>query len=155
MKIFDLQCASGHAFEGWFSSELDFQEQQDRGLLTCPLCASTEVARIPSAPRLNLKAQGKASSSRRRAVESGGKDVVSVPSAALQAAWLKAVRHVMANTEDVGQRFAEEARRMHYGEIEERGIRGQATHEQTRDLLEEGVPVMPLPMPDSLKGTLQ
>ena len=75
--------------------------------------------------------------------------------ARLQAAWLKMVRHVMANTEDVGQRFAEEARKIHYGETEERGIRGQATREQTEALLEEGIGVLPLPIPKALKEPLQ
>jgi len=65
------------------------------------------------------------------------------------------VRRVMAQTEDVGQRFAEEARRMHYGEAEERAIRGQATPAQTEELLEEGIAVMPLPLPPGFKGTLQ
>lgn len=155
MKIFDLQCTSGHTFEGWFSSDDDFQQQQDSGLLSCPLCASTEVARIPSAPRLNLKTASQAPSQGPRAAVARGKGVAAVPSAELQAAWLKAVRHVMTHTEDVGERFAEEARRMHYGEAEERGIRGQATREQTRDLLDEGIPVLPLPLPDGVKDTLQ
>ena len=78
-----------------------------------------------------------------------------LPPQALQAAWLHMVRRVMANTEDVGQRFAEEARRMHYGESEARGIRGQATAEQTEALLDEGIAVMPLPVPDGFKDTLQ
>ena len=81
--------------------------------------------------------------------------VTSMSTAQMQAAWLQAVQHVMANTEDVGPRFAEEARKMHYGESEERGIRGQATPEQTRDLLEEGISVLPLPIPDALKGPVQ
>ena len=68
---------------------------------------------------------------------------------------MRAVREVMANTENVGDRFADEARKMHYGEAEERGIRGQATRQQTESLLEEGIAVMPLPLPASLKETLQ
>jgi hypothetical protein len=72
-----------------------------------------------------------------------------------QEAWMKMVKHVIANTEDVGQNFAEEARKMHYGESEERNIRGQASMEETQDLLEEGIEVMPLPVPDALKGGLQ
>lgn len=154
MKIFDLQCASGHAFEGWFASEHDYQDQLDRGLLSCPMCSATEVVRVPSAPRLNLGAPAAPPASARPAA---GKpqDVASMKPAELQAAWLRAVQHVMSRTEDVGQRFPEEARRMHYGEVEERGIRGQATPEQTRELLEEGIAVMPLPIPDALKDTLQ
>jgi hypothetical protein len=72
----------------------------------------------------------------------------------VQLAWLKMVQHVMANTEDVGQGFAEEARKMHYGETEERNIRGQVSMEETRSLLEEGIPVMPLPLPAALKGSV-
>lgn len=157
MKVFDLQCAGGHAFEGWFSSEDDYQDQLRRGLLACPLCSETEVIRVPSAPRLNLRAQAAPDRKPKQKNEAGqpGTEVASVPPAAMQAAWLQAVRRVMARTEDVGQRFPEEARRMHYGETEERGIRGQATPEQTRDLLEEGIPVMPLPIPDGFKDTLQ
>jgi len=68
---------------------------------------------------------------------------------------MKMVKHVIANTEDVGQNFADEARKMHYGESEERHIRGQASMEETQDLLEEGIEVLPLPMPESIKSGLQ
>jgi hypothetical protein len=98
-----------------------------------------------SAPRLNLGASQ----------PSRGQDVVTASAPTLQAAWLKMVRHVMANTEDVGERFPEEARRIHYGESEERGIRGQATPEQTEALLEEGIGVLPLPIPKGMKEPLQ
>jgi hypothetical protein len=73
----------------------------------------------------------------------------------MQAKWLQMVRHVMANTEDVGERFAEEARRIHYGESQERNIRGQASKEETEALLEEGIGVLPLPIPKALKGPIQ
>ena len=72
-----------------------------------------------------------------------------------QAAWLKMVRHVLAHTEDVGERFAEEARRIHYGESRERNIRGQASREETAELIEEGIGVMPLSLPAGLKEPLQ
>jgi len=74
---------------------------------------------------------------------------------ALQAAYLQLARRVVAETEDVGVRFADEARKIHYGESAERGIRGQASPEQTRELIEEGIAVMPLPLPAGLKGPLQ
>ena len=82
-------------------------------------------------------------------------DVVNLEPAQLQAALLKMVRHVVANTEDVGDSFPEEARKMHYGETEARNIRGHATAEETQDLMEEGIAVMPLPLPDVLKEPLQ
>jgi hypothetical protein len=145
MKVLNLQCSRRHAFEGWFASEDAFQGQLARGLVECPMCGDTVVSKMLSAPRLNL---GASASEPRQ-------DVASVPEPELQAAWLKMVRHVMANTDDVGERFAEEARRIHYGETEERGIRGQASREETEALMEEGIGVLPLPIPKALKGTLQ
>src|SRR4051794_27440725 len=96
VKVLDLQCSSGHGFEGWFGSEDDFQSQLARSLVECPLCGDKAVQKRLSAPRLNL---GAAQPSRRR-------DVVS-PGQAMQAEFLKAMRQVLANTEDVGERFAE------------------------------------------------
>ncbi len=145
MKVLNLQCSHTHSFEGWFASEDDFQSQLARGLVECPMCGNNHITKMLSAPRLNLGA-----------VEpSTRQEVVSVPDASLQTAWMKMVRHVMANTDDVGERFAEEARRIHYGETEERGIRGQASREETEALIEEGIGVLPLPIPDALKGPLQ
>jgi hypothetical protein len=145
MKVFDLQCSHSHSFEGWFASEDDFQGQLGRGQVECPMCGDTAVSKMLSAPRLNLGA----------AQPESRQEVVNTPDASMQAAWLKMVRHVMANTEDVGERFPEEARKIHYGESEERGIRGQASPEQTEALLEEGIGVLPLPIPKALKETLQ
>jgi hypothetical protein len=146
MKVLNLQCSHRHAFEGWFGSEEDFQGQLQRGLVECPICGDTGVAKLPSAPRLNLGAQPQ---------PAGKQEVMAMPDASMQAAWLKMVRHVMANTEDVGERFAEEARRIHYGESDERGIRGQASREETEALLEEGIGVLPLPIPKAFKGPVQ
>lgn len=146
MKVLDLQCPHGHGFEGWFGSEDDFQSQLARGLVECPVCGDTSVTKKLSAPRLNLGASVPA--------ESKAREVAAVDPQ-LQAAWMKMVRHVLANTEDVGGRFAEEARRIHYGEAAERNIRGQASREETESLLEEGITVMPLPIPKALKEPLQ
>lgn len=146
MKVLDLQCSAHHQFEGWFASEDDFQGQLGRGLVECPMCGDKAIAKKLSAPRLNLGAQPEPAPKQ---------EVMTAPDAKLQAAWLKMVRHVMANTEDVGERFADEARKIHYGETEERGIRGQATPEQTQALLEEGIGVLPLPIPKGLKEPLQ
>lgn len=143
MKVLDLRCAHDHRFEGWFGSDDDWSSQQARQLVECPLCGDTAVERLPSAPRLHLST-GAASES----VD------VAKPSAA-QGQWLRALREVIARTEDVGERFAEEARRIHYGEIEQRGIRGRASREQTDALRDEGIEVMPLPVPAALKEPLQ
>lgn len=161
MKVLNLQCSSGHVFEGWFASEDDFQDQQARQLVACPLCSDTAVSKMLSAPRLNLGRGSEPPPARdaaRPAAAGAGEQaspVAALPPQAMQAAWLQMVRRVLAQTEDVGERFADEARRIHHGEAAERGIRGQATPQQTEELLEEGIAVMPLPIPDSLKNTLQ
>jgi hypothetical protein len=146
MKVIDLRCQSGHRFEGWFASDDDFLEQNGRGLIECPLCADKVVVRLPSAPRLNLSGAREPTPAAPATPD---------PALALQAKWLEMVRHVVANTEDVGERFADEARRIHYGETPERGIRGQATAEQREALVEEGIEVHPLPIPAALKDGLQ
>jgi hypothetical protein len=140
MKVIDLRCQSGHRFEGWFASDDDFLDQNGRSLIECPLCADKVIVRLPSAPRLNLSSPAEPAPS---------------PEAALQARWMQMVRHVLANTEDVGERFADEARRIHYGETAERGIRGQASAEQREALADEGIEVHPLPLPAAFKDPLQ
>ena len=174
MKVLDLGCEQGHGFEGWFASEEDFSDQRERGLLECPLCGTRAVHKRLSAPRLNL---GRGASERPmgRQTESvsgdsaradaanavagtgtdGGSPEAAATLAVMQEAWLKAVRHVMAHTEDVGGRFAEEARRIHYGESHERAIRGQVSGEERQSLLEEGIEVMALPVPKGLTGPVQ
>ena len=153
MKVLNLQCAHAHAFEGWFGSEDDFQGQLARGLVECPLCGDSAITKLPSAPRLNLGATEPAPAA--ATATQPKQEVMSAPNAQLQAAWMQLVKQVMANTEDVGERFADEARKIHYGETEERGIRGQASREETQALLEEGIGVLPLPIPKGMKGPLQ
>jgi hypothetical protein len=152
MKVLNLQCGQAHAFEGWFGSEEDFQGQLARGLVECPMCGDAEITKMPSAPRLNL---GASEPQARTAPDAPRQEVMSAPNPQLQAAWMQLVKQVIANTEDVGERFADEARKIHYGETEERGIRGQASKEETQALLEEGIGVMPLPIPKGMKGPLQ
>ena len=152
MKVLNLRCANGHGFEGWFASEDDFLGQNGRGLVECPLCADRVVTRMPSAPRLNL------SGAREPAPPAKPENPAKSPAANpgdLQALWMQVVRHAIENTEDVGQRFAEEARRIHYGESESRGIRGLASPEEREALHEEGIEVMALPIPAALKGPVQ
>lgn len=154
MKVFDLFCAHQHTFEGWFASEDDFQQQHVRGLVQCPMCGSADIRKGLSAPRLNLHASADVPPAAQKAAPAGG-GAVEPSQQALQAAWLNAARRIIAGTEDVGSRFAAEARRMHYGEIEERGIRGQATAQETAELLDEGISVMPLLLPEASKEPLQ
>lgn len=150
MKVFDLHCPLDHVFEGWFASEEDFRSQLDRGLVECPMCGSKELRKGLSAPRMNLGAQPAAAAPAPVPDEADRRKLH-----ALQAAWLEVSRKIAAKTEDVGERFAEEALRMHKGGEPERPIRGQATPQQAMELLEEGVPVMPLALPKSSKETLQ
>jgi hypothetical protein len=146
MKVLNLRCANGHGFEGWFASEEDFLGQNGRGLVECPMCSDHVVTRMPSAPRLNLSGAREPEPARPAAQ----------PAAAdLQAMWMQAVREILRNTEDVGERFAEEARRIHFGEAEERGIRGVASPQERQALHEEGIEVMALPLPAALKGPVQ
>ncbi|MEY3610475.1 MAG: hypothetical protein RJB14_197 [Pseudomonadota bacterium] len=175
MKVLDLQCALGHSFEGWFASQADYDAQRERGLVTCPVCNNSEITKMLSAPRLNLGHGAAPESTPGQGVPAAGSAASSSPSRApeaapsaqtlpevapeamrqLQAAMVKMVHHVMANTEDVGTQFAEEARKIHYGEREERNIRGQATREETEALIDEGIDVVALPVPEHLKGPLQ
>ena len=159
MKVLDLQCRQGHAFEGWFASQEDYASQRERGLLTCPVCNDAEVSKKLSAPRLNLgrSAEPAAPAPDAPQVPATAPAPQAMPALpqALQAAMLKMVRHVMANTEDVGTRFAEEARKIHYGEADNRNIRGQASREETEALLDEGIDILPLPVPAGLKEPLQ
>jgi hypothetical protein len=171
MKVLDLQCQHQHRFEGWFGSEEDFQSQLARGLVECPLCGDASITKKLSAPRLNL------STSREVAVTQDATDSIAenvhptrtnqqnsaqnpllhtvLQDPQFQAAYLHMARKIMATTEDVGTQFASEARKMHYGEAKERSIRGQASQDETLELLDEGIDVLPLHLPAALKEPLQ
>jgi len=152
MKVLDLQCAQSHGFEGWFGSEDDFASQLARGLVACPMCGDTAITKKLSAPRLNLGHHARTSSTdqpRQEVVATGDSHT------ALQAAWLGMARRILANTDDVGDQFAEEARKIHYGEAPQRGIRGKASQAESEALADEGIEVMQLALPDVLKGPLQ
>ena len=163
MKVLNLRCANGHGFEGWFASDDDYMDQNGRRLIECPLCSDNVVTRMPSAPRLNLSGarEPQVATPTPSASEKPANAVpAAVPVAAaqpadMQAAWMQTVRHLMANTEDVGPRFALEARRMHYGEIQNRAIRGQASPQEREALLDEGIETVAIPVPAALKGPLQ
>lgn len=160
MKVLDLQCEHQHVFEGWFASEDDYHQQLERGLLSCPVCGATEVHKMLSAPRLNLgrgepgQPEEAAAPAQTPPADAGVAAGHGVP-AALQAQVLRAMRELVARTEDVGERFADEARAMHHGEIEQRSIRGRATREVAQELLDEGIEILPLPDLPVVKETLQ
>ena len=159
MKVLDLQCPLGHRFEGWFASADDFESQLSRKLIECPICSATEVSRMPSAPRLNLSGatrtrQGEAQPDdvqRAQADEGSGKSggVGGAPAGQhareFEAMALRMLREVVGKAENVGDRFAEEARRIHYNEAPARSIRGVTTPEDARALVDEGIEVMALP----------
>jgi hypothetical protein len=146
MKVLDLQCPHGHRFEGWFASADDFEAQAAKHLVECPICGAKEVSRLPSAPRLNLSG---ASAAQPAAAANGS------AAQEWQARAMRALREVLEKTENVGDRFAEEARRIHYNEAPARNIRGVTTPEDAKALVEEGIDVMPLPIPAALKEPLQ
>lgn len=149
MIVFDLLCAGGHRFEGWFASAKDFASQNERHLVACPTCSSAPVERIPSATRANLGAQPpKADKPPQKTPDMEGKDAFAIA----QILYSRMLDELLAKSEDVGKQFPEEARRIHYKEAPERAIRGQATDEEHDELVDEGIPVarLPLPKPGSL-----
>ena len=130
MIVFDLKCLGGCAvFEGWFSSSGDFAEQTERGLVQCPYCGSNEVAKAPMAPRLGCS----------DGIAIDAKDAI----AALAAVQAK----LLSESEWVGADLPETARAMHLGEMEQRPVHGQASADEARSLIDEGVSIVPLPLP--------
>lgn len=161
MKVYNLACPLDHRFEGWFASEEDCLAQQDKGILACPICDSTQITRMPSAPHI-----AKTSSTELVVQKEGtgnlsgevmaltGKDHSQLE-AQVQAAFLKGMHDLMGRSEDVGNAFAEEARKIHYKESPERSIRGQTTLDEAESLRDEGIDVMAMPMIPAFKNTLQ
>ncbi len=127
MIVYPLACALGHLFEGWFASAEAFDKQAAAGLLECPSCSSADITRLPSAPHVHTS--GSPSAPVQPAPAEGGR----------REAIGMLRKFILANTEDVGRKFAEVARRIHYQEEEGRGIRGLVTPEEAAELHEEGV----------------
>jgi hypothetical protein len=144
MIVFDLQCEEGHRFEGWFASAKEFGTQKKRGLLSCPSCGGTGIERALSAPRLNMGAQ-EPSRTAQKTPDMEGKD----PFAIAQMLYSRMLDEILTKSEDVGNRFPEEARKIFYEESPGRAIRGQATAEEHAELLDEGIPVARFPVPPS------
>ena len=152
MIVFDLCCDEGHRFEGWFRSTDDFASQRSGGLLTCPHCGSEDIAKAPSAPAVGRKGnQMPATTPSPRNNGTKGRDVSNVPMTPEVRQALEKLAQAQARALEkstwVGDSFAEQSRAMHYGEQEAETIHGQATPEEAKGLLEEGVQVAPLPFP--------
>ncbi len=157
MIRYALRCAGGHAFESWFASSGAYDSQRRRKLVSCPVCDSHEVEKALMAPKVARQRGGKAVADAPEVAESTAQTDPAVASEAASPlmmtqerelrAKLKELRdHVVANADNVGGRFPEEARKMHYGETEHRAIYGRATPGEAKSLAEEGIEVMPLPV---------
>ena len=136
MIIFDLACNLGHSFEGWFQSQENFESQLAEGLISCPHCDSNEIRRVPSAVHLTKNSPATAIQARKN----------EVASEEMMALLGQVLSSIIANTEDVGSEFADEARRIHYMESPSRPIRGEASLEEFETLKDEGIEVMMLPV---------
>lgn len=136
MIVFELTCPDHHRFEGWFASGDDFESQKARGLLSCPICSDSSIEKLLTA---------------KIGTSEAGLPRETQPTVRVKVAQPRNISElidvILLNTENVGEEFPAEARRMHYMETPRRNIRGVATREETEDLLEEGIAVMPLPVP--------
>jgi hypothetical protein len=155
MIHYNLRCGRGHAFESWFQSSAAYESQEKRKLVNCPVCGSAKVERAIMAPQIvSKKRRDKAEPVPAVAADTAA--TASTPTPLLMAqerelrAKLKELRdHIVKNADNVGERFPNEARKMHYGDIEHRPIYGEASPDEARALIEEGVEVSPLPvLPD-------
>ena len=136
MIVFDLICKEQHRFEGWFASGEDFASQKDRGLLECPICGGAHVEKLPAAKiRTQAEPAIPAKSVAPQAEKTEKVDVAQI------------IDYILTHSEDVGAKFAEEARKIHYQETPQRSIRGVASRSETEELRDEGIPVFALPVP--------
>ena len=150
MIRYNLRCERGHAFESWFQSSSAYEAQEKRKLVNCPACGSTKVERAIMAPQIVSK-KGRESPVPAPATAPEAATPASTPLLMAQEvelrAKLKELRdHIVKNADNVGERFPNEARRMHYGDIEHRPIYGEASPDEARALIDEGVDVAPLPV---------
>jgi len=143
MIVFDLKCSTGHRFEAWFRSSGAYEEQKAVGLVECPHCGSNDISKALMAP--NVASKGNQKSEMASVATRTGDPKLQEVVAEAQKVLTKLKNHVEANCDYVGDRFADEARKIHYGEAEDRGIYGESTLQEAKELLEEGVEVMPLP----------
>ena len=156
MIRYNLRCERGHAFESWFQSSAAYESQEKRKLVNCPVCGSAKVERAIMAPRIVSK-KGRDSAPVPTPAPAAATDVTAPASTPLLMAQERELRakikelrdHIVKNADNVGERFPNEARKMHYGDIEHRPIYGEASADEARSLIDEGVEVSPLPvLPD-------
>ena len=144
MVVYDLVCKKHHRFEAWFPNYEEYQKQADKKLISCPTCGSTKVEKLPHACAVHVKKDEPPPTPKK--VE---KRPPPAPSPAeFKEMLIRVHQYVKENFDDVGPRFAEEARLIHYGKAEERPIHGTATAEERADLAEEGIPHVILPKPE-------
>jgi hypothetical protein len=148
MVIYNLVCHKQHNFEGWFPSFEEFQKQADRKLLSCPTCGSKKVEKMPHACAVHLKKEDPAPPKKARPEAQAAAPAPQLSAAEFKEMLIRVHHYVKENFEDVGPRFAEEARQIHNGEAEERPIHGTATLQEAQELAEDGVPVVALPKPE-------
>ncbi|THF67427.1 DUF1178 family protein [Pseudothauera nasutitermitis] len=147
MIVFNLECGGHHRFEGWFASTEAFENQQARGLVTCPVCGSGTIERLPSAPYVLTRS---AAHQPEAVAESTSRPPIPNEPTPEAAAVMALLRRMARESEDVGERFPEEARRIHHGDAEARNIRGQAKRDELEELHDEGILVLPVPPDDEL-----
>jgi hypothetical protein len=147
MIVFDLSCPDGHRFEGWFGSSADYADQQARGLLACPVCGSAAVSKAPMAPAVPAKGNTRQEVLPPEAPRQLANTPMPPQVQKALAGLAKAQAEALKNSTWVGDKFADETRKMHYGERDVALIHGQATLAEAKALIEEGVPVVPLPFP--------
>ena len=147
MIVYDLACTHGHRFEGWFGSSADYEDQRARGLLACPNCGVSDVSKAPMAPAVPAKGNTRTDVPARAAAQPMANTPMPPEVQQALAALAKAQAEALKNSTWVGDKFAEETRKMHYGERDEAPIHGQASLAEAKALIEEGVPVAPLPFP--------
>ncbi|MCH8685781.1 DUF1178 family protein [Pedomonas mirosovicensis] len=152
MIVYDLKCGAGHVFEAWFGSSFDYEKQRKKGLLECPLCGDASVEKAVMAPAVAAKSNQKPDQPGLGAQPMGAPGPQSPEEVKQMLAKLAEMQRQVEETFDyVGEDFAEEARRIHFGEVEERSIYGEVNLTEAKELREEGINVMPLPFPSRRK----
>lgn len=165
MIVFDLKCNHGHTFEGWFRSSDDFDEQSASDIIACPACSSVEVSKAIMAPNVTTKSNQKSGLAKKSEAKptamieintpmTDGEDITAAIAPDLpqelqdqmEELFAKVQKHVEDNCTYVGENFSDEARKVHYGESDTPGIYGEATEEETLELIEEGIDILPLPI---------